>query len=307
MNAPRARPEARWALWCGVAGALATAALSVKGIFSSGSSTAALGFIALPLVAALGAIPVAAWGAALGHVVLRARGAVHSPPMVLVAALAVTAALPATVAYEIQRGLRLEAAVHEVQGMEVAQLQRAFEESPFRQDRYFLGALAQNPAAGAGLLADIAALRDPGLYEPMGSLWDVMGTNRKGLAVMRLVARHPNTDPATLEKFARDPDAQQVVHELAANPKTPLAVLERWFDSTDYLIEWGLALNPNTPLRVMQRLAASPSLHTRFNLTYNRATPHEILERLAQEPDESLARNARAAIEQRRNPNRKPE
>jgi hypothetical protein len=296
----RTRPEARWALWCGVAGALVTAALSVKGIFSSGSSTAALGFITLPLVAALGAIPVAAWGAALGHVVLRWRGAVQSPPMVLVAALAVAAALPVLVAYEIQRGLRLEAAVREVPGMDVAQLQRAFEDAPFRRDRYFLGAIALNPATDAATLGRIAALREAELFEPMGSLWDVMGSNRKGLAVMRLVARHPNTDAATLEKLALDPDAQHVVHELAANPKTPLPVLERWFDSTDYLVEWGLALNPKTPPRVMERLAASSNLYTRMNLTYNSATPREILDRLAQDPDEILARNAKLAIERRR-------
>jgi hypothetical protein len=287
-------------LWCGIAGALATAALSVKGIFASGSSTAALGFIYLPLVAALGAIPVAAWGAALGHVVLRWRGAVQSPPLVLVAALAVAAALPVMVILEVDRGLRLEAAVREAGGMDVAQIGRAIEDSPFKQDRYFLGALAQHPAASAGVLRRIASLRDPDLYEPMGSLWNVMGSNRKGIAVMRLVARHPNTDAATLAKLAAQPDAQRVAHELAANPKTPMPVLERWFDSTDYLIEWGLALNPQTPQRVIERLAASPNLYTRMNLTYNKATPREILDRLAQDPDESLARNAKNAIDSRR-------
>lgn len=294
------RPEARWALWCGVAGALATAALSVKGIFSSGSSTAALGFIYLPLVAALGAIPVAAWGAALGHVVLRWRGTVQSPPLVAFAALAVAVALPAFVALEVDRGLRLEAAVREVKGMDVAQLGRAFEASPFKRDRYYLGALAQQPEAHAAVLGAIAALSDTELYEPMGSLWDVMGSNRKGLAVMRLVARHPNTDAATLAKLAEGLHAHSVVHELAANPKTPKPVLERWFDSTDYLIEWGLALNPQTPQRVMERLATSSNLYTRMNLTYNSATPREILDQLALDPDESLARNAKQAIERRR-------
>jgi len=129
----------------------------------------------------------------------------------------------------------------------VAQLGRAFEDSPFKRDRYYLGALAQHPEARAAVLEAITALRDPELYEPMGSLWDVMGENRKGLAVMRLVARHPNTDPATLAKLAAGPNAHSVVHEFAANPRTPMPVLERWFDSTDYLIEWGLALNPQTP------------------------------------------------------------
>ena len=197
MSAVHARPEARWALCCGVAGALVTAALSVKGIFASGSSTAALGFVYLPLVAALGAIPVAAWGAALGHVVLRWQGAVHSPRLVLFAAVIVAAALPAIVIVEVDRGLRLEAAVREVQDMDAAQLERSYEDSPFKSDRYFLGALVQNPAARANLLGRIAALPDPDLYEPMGSLWDVMGANRKGLPVMRLIAGHPNADAAT--------------------------------------------------------------------------------------------------------------
>jgi hypothetical protein len=298
----RSRPEARWALWSGIAGALATAALSIKGIFASGSSTAALGFIYLPLVAALGAIPVAAWGAALGHVVLRWRGKLQSPPLVLVAAIAVAAALPALVIVEVDRGLRLQAAVRDVPGMDVAQLERAFEDSPFDRDRYFLGALALNPAASARLLSRIGALRDAELYEPMGSLWDVMGSNRKGIAVMRLVARHANTDAATLAKLAAQPQpqAQRVALELAANPRTPPAVLERWFDSTDYLIEWGLALNPKTPQRVIERLATSSNLYTRMNLTYNDATPREILDRLAQDADASVARNAKQAIDRRR-------
>jgi hypothetical protein len=292
--------EARWALWSGICGALATAALSVKGIFASDSSTAALGFIYLPLVAAAGAIPVAAWGAALGHVVLRWRGAVRSPPIVLLAALAVSGALPALVAVEIARGLRLEAAVREVHSMDVARLERAYEDSPFKADRYFLGALAQHPSAGANLLGRIAALRDAELFEPMGSLWDVMGSNRKGLSVMRLVARHPNTDAATLAKLAADQNAPRVIYELAANPKTPMRVLERWFDSTDDLVEHGLALNPGTPQRVLERLAASPNRQTRVSLTQNKETPREILERLAQDSDQGVARHAKDALERRR-------
>ena len=300
----RARPEAPWGMWSGIAGALAVAALSVKAIHSSGSSTAALGYIYLPLVAALAAIPIGLWGMALGHAVLRLRGTVQSPPMVFVAALLVAAALPAAIAYEVQRGLRLEAAVREVRAMDSLELDRAYEDTPFHRDRYFLAALAQHPRARAALLARIAGLQDPELYEPLGSLWDVMGENRKGLAVMRLVAKHPNTDGEALAKLASPenagPNVQKILTELAANPRTPLPVLERWFDSTDYLVEWGLALNPKTPQRVMERLAASRNLYTRLNLAYNRATPREILDRLAMDADESVARNARQAIERRK-------
>jgi hypothetical protein len=76
-------------------------------------------------------------------------------------------------------------------------------------------------------------------------------------------------------------------------------VLERWFDSTDYLVEWGLALNPKTPQKVLERLSGSQNLYTRLNLAYNEATPREILERLAADADESVSRNAKQAIARR--------
>jgi hypothetical protein len=296
----RDRPEAPWALWAGIAGALAVAGLSVKGIQSSGSSTAAIGYLYLPLVAIFAAIPIALWGAALGHVVLRLRGAVQGPRMMLVAALAVAASLPVLVAYQVHYGLGLETAVHEVRAMDVMALDRAYEQSRFRRDRYFLAAIAQNPLARPGLLARIAADKDAALHEPLGSLWDVMGENRKGLAVMRLVARHPNTRDETLAKLADGPHAHQVAHELAANPNTPAVTLERWYDSPDYLIEWGLAVNPKTPQRVLARLAVSQNVYTRLNLTYNPATPRELLDRLAADADESVARNAKQAVERRK-------
>ena len=297
----RGRPEARWALWSGVAGALAVSALSVKGIFASGSSTAAIGFVYVPLVAALGAIPVGIWGAALGHVVLRMRGLVQGPRSVLVAALVISASLPVLVSDAVTRGLQLEAAVREVRSMDVVQLGRAYVKSPLREDRYFLGALAQNPSASGALLGRIADRNEAELHEPMGSLWDVMGENRKGLSVMRLVARHPNTDAATLARLAAGPNAQSVVYELLANPRTPQAVLASYYDSTEQLAEWGLALNPKTPQRVIERLAGSANLYTRLNLTNNSATPREILDRLAADPDQSVAKNAAAAIARRKN------
>src|SRR5688572_27343495 len=161
----------------------------MKGIHVSASPTAAFGYVYLPLVAALAAIPIAIWGAALGHAVLHLRGVVESPRVVFVAALAVAAALPAAVVYEVQRGLRLESAVREVRAMDVVQLDRALDVSPFQDDRYYLAALAQHPQARASLLGRIAARQEADLYEPLGSLWDVMGANRGGLAAMQPAAQ----------------------------------------------------------------------------------------------------------------------
>ena len=197
------RSEARWALWAGVAGALAMAALATVMILSHHNSGAALGFILVPLVAAAAAVPVGIWGAALGHVVEHLRGRAAEPRIVFWVALVAALSLPVTVGYEVWKGNALEDAVREVRAMDRASLERAFAESPWRRDKYFLGALAQHPAAGPALLEGIGALEDPALEEPMWSLWDVMGENRAGESVKALVARHPNAGESARRRAPR--------------------------------------------------------------------------------------------------------
>lgn len=197
------RSEARWALWAGIIGALATAALSAGMILSHGSSSAGLGFVFLPLVAAAAAVPIGIWGAALGHVVAHLRGRASEPKIVFWVALVAAASLPVAVASEVWRGKSLEAAVAETRGMDALQLERAFEGSDFRRDKYFLGAVAGHPAASARLLERIASLEDPALAEPMWSLWDVMGENRQGEPVLALAARHPNATESVKRRAPR--------------------------------------------------------------------------------------------------------
>ncbi len=197
------RPEARWALWAGIAGALATAVLSARMILAHASAGAGLGFVLVPLVAAAAAVPLGIWGAALGHVVEHLRGRAREPKIVFWVALFAAAALPATLGYEIRQGRALERAVAEVGQMSGAQAEAAFHASPWRQNKYFLGALAQHPAASPALLEAIAGLDDPALAQPMGSLWDVLGENRKGEPVLALAARHRNATESVKRRAPR--------------------------------------------------------------------------------------------------------
>lgn len=120
-----ARPEARFAHVAGIAGGLAAAAISVKGIFASASSTAAIGFVFVPLIAAAAAVPAGVWGLALGCVWLNLQGARRYYPAVLVMAWVVALAVPAAIGWEVWRGLVLERAVAEVKGMNAALLYNA--------------------------------------------------------------------------------------------------------------------------------------------------------------------------------------
>lgn len=95
------RPETRWAMWAGIAGALAMAAVSTVMILSHPGAAAGFGLIFVPLIAAAAALPLAVWGAALGHVVLHLRGRAQEPRIVFWVALVAAAAVPAVLAYEL--------------------------------------------------------------------------------------------------------------------------------------------------------------------------------------------------------------
>jgi|SRR5687768_7010248 len=97
------RPEARWALFAGIVGALAVAAWSTYKIFEQGTAAAGLSFVFVPLAAAVAALPAGVWGAALGHVVLHLRGLAPEPKIVFWSALVAAVMPPAVLAWELLR------------------------------------------------------------------------------------------------------------------------------------------------------------------------------------------------------------
>ena len=97
------RPEARWALWAGMAGAVAMGAVSTYRILSLGSAAAGFALVFVPLAAVAVAVPAAVWGAAVGHVVLHLRGRASEPRIVFWAALMAAILPPAALAWELWR------------------------------------------------------------------------------------------------------------------------------------------------------------------------------------------------------------
>lgn len=201
-------PARAWAFYAGIAGGLCALAVSSRGILSSGSTVAAIGFVFVPFIAIAVSVLAGVWGLALGTVVTHHRGVRVALRPVLLMAWVVSVAAPAAVAWEVAAGLALQREVRALASMDAAGLEAASAGSRFRDNKFFLGALAQQRAASPRLLERIAALPDPALRESMGSVWDVMGGNREGASVLRLVARHPATPPDVLRRLAADEDAR---------------------------------------------------------------------------------------------------
>lgn len=268
-----------WAAF-GFAGA---AAVFFASIFRSTSSTAAIGIIFIPVYAAPFAVLFFIFGYCLPDLVNWLKGKI-TELSVLVKLRAVVAVilLISGISYLIY-GILLTITVNQVQTLDESGINKFLERSMFRNNKYALGALAQNPNALTPVLDRVALIPNPELHHRMWSVWPVMEENGKGLAVMRLIAMHKNVSEATLVNLSKSPD-DYVLSAVAANPKTPVSIIRELFAKGDYLAQWGLAVNPNAPADILKKLGETGDQFARSSVARNSGTPVETLVRLAKDP-----------------------
>lgn len=248
------------------------------GIDPGASSTAAIGYIFVPVVAALESLFFGAIGYSIGSGVRAWRTRERRHVLIALIGIALSLIGVGLLVMDAYRDREMAETVAAISVMDAAGLDTFLDSHQHRTNQYALGAVAMNPLASGKTLARIAALDNPRLHQKYGGPAELMSGNRKGLAVMRLVARHANVTPATLELLAtsRDP---YVLGDVAGNKMTPRPVIERLYrrlySTPDaYLVEWGLAYNVETPSEIMLELAKrSRNQYTLRKLVDNPGSP----------------------------------
>ena len=280
--------------------------IMVLGCFAisrSTSSTAAIGYIFLPFYGLVVAIPFFFFGYFTGRVAEWMRSETREHEKKPYFAVAAAGILFCWFFWWMGSGLLSWKVVGDIAGMNDVQAAAFLEKSPFRENKYALNALLERKDLTADQLLAIAQIQDPDLHRKMGSLFPVMGNNRKGLAVMRLVANHPNVDDRTLRLLALSPD-EYVLGDVASNEKTPADIILRFSKARGYLMDSGLARNPKTPPEILHEFAQSDSQYTRASVAGNpNALPDDLM-RLAEDPEkhvrESVFRNERCPLKIRK-------
>ena len=264
-------------------GFIASSVMSIMSISRSTSSTAAIGYLFVPMTSLLWSLPFFGFGISIGYLrkwhAQKARKI--TPPVVL--AFGISAALFLAGTVFSAEGVYLSSLVHNIQVMNDQELRDTFDRPFFGRNKFVLGSIAGNKNASGELLHTIGMIDDDDLYEKMWSVFDVMGENRHGLAVMRLVARNKNAYPDTLEHLAKCSN-DYVLGDVAGNEKTSVKTLVRLSKRKTYLVDWGLARNPETPPDILSELSQSESEYTRDPAALNPATPLKDLELLAADP-----------------------
>lgn len=278
----RSYPVSLW--WVGVFYGIAFAYFGFRewqDITASTSSTAAIGFLFLPVWAAIAALPFAGVGYAAGAVIRAAL--TRQRRHVMIASLAGILAIGflAYVTIDQVDDAELANTITVIETLDAAGLETFLESHRFRTNKFALAAVALNPAASSETLDKIASMDDPALHEKFGGRRALMGKNRKGLAVMRLVVRNRNVSAETLTRLSRSPDTY-VLGDVAMNKATPTEVIERLYRDrhgkrNSYLIEWGLAYNPAAPEAILRDLATnSRNEYTLRRLADSRSVPEDI-------------------------------
>lgn len=268
-------------LGIGLIGAIAISILIVFTILRSTSSTAAIGFVFIPVYFVIAFVGFFIWGYSLGYIKIWLASAIRIFNFKIVFAFLVSILIAVLLVVELGKGLLLPSAVSQIHDMNTNQeLVNAFENSYFKSNKFVLGAIAQNPAASSELLDRIAKFSDPSLHHAMGSLFPVLGDNRKGLAVMRLVVKNPNVSASTIEYLANTSQTAYVLGDIAGHPKTSIETLRQLETRKNYLVDWGLAWNPQTPPDVFTKLLDRKKYFTQRTtlefLLRNPSTPPEI-------------------------------
>lgn len=283
-----------------VIGFVVSAAMSIMSISRSTSSTAAIGYLFVPMTSAIWSVPFFVFGISIGYLRKWYGGQARTITATVALAFAVSLALFLAGAVSAVEGIYLKSLVHDIQSMNDQELKNTLDKPFFGRNKFVLGAIAQNKNASGELLNTIGMIDDNALYEKMWSVFDVLGENRHGLAVMRLVARNHNALPETLEHLAKSSN-EYVLGDVAGNEKTSVETLIRLSKRKNYLIDWGLARNPSTPSDILSDLSRSDNEYTRAPAAQNPGTLLKDLEQLASDLEwnvrRSVAMNTNAPAE----------
>jgi hypothetical protein len=271
----------RIGLGLGLIGATITSILIVFSILRSTSSTAAIGFVFIPVYFVMSFVAFFIWGYSLGYIQTWLASAKRIFDFKIISAFLVGICFAVLLFGGLGKGLLLTSAVSQIHDMNTKEeLLHTFEHSSFKSNKFVLGAIAQHRAASTELLDRIAKLSDRSLHDSMGSLFPVLGDNRKGLAVMRLVIKNPNVSANTIQYLADTSQVDYVLGDIAGNSKISIETSRRLEIKKDYLIDWGLAQNPNTPPDVFSKLLDREKHFTQRTtlemLIRNPSTPAEI-------------------------------
>ncbi len=276
----------------GIVTAVIYMSLRIMLIKNSTTSTAAIGYVFLPIEILVIFILSGFLGFLVGIIirVILDRSYLRSYFSIFTFFLAVIIALP-TISYFGWIGIKLSFThiqVNNIRNMGTEELDKAFIDlqagSYPNYDIYVLAAIALNPKASSQVLDKIARFNHPKLNDRLFSLTGLIKENQKGLAAIRLVAKNPNVSIETLQ-YMMNSNNNDLLCDIAQNELLSAEDLRKFFIKTQNnkkSIDWAFANNHNAPEDILRAIANRMSTidydfeSKKYLLNNNPNTPKDI-------------------------------
>ena len=159
-------------------------------------------------------------------------------------------------------------------------LAKKFNDSYFKNNKFVLGAIAQNHATSPEILDKIAKLNDPELHKKINLINPIsplFWNNNESFSVMVFVIRNPNTLAQTIEYLASTSHNKHTLRYIAINSKTSIGTLRRLELKKNDLIDLSLSFNKNTPADLFPKLLErAQNKFLLMGLLNNSSVPSEV-------------------------------
>lgn len=248
----------KWGRIFAIAGVVYVSVVTILGINASSSSTAAIGYAFLPFIALIFGVIFGFAGFCLSWY-FKFK---YYKPLIAYFLLIPAIGIPGYFVYSELFSLSLCIRTTHIRNLDSISLNKLMKAPP--QNKYLLAAVTENPDVSGDMLDTIAHINDPELYERQGTSWEcINGSNRKGLAVMRLTALNTKVYATTLEYLAANTSNAYLLGDILRNPKVKEHTLRKIYHEykgrqDSYLINWGIMYNPSAPSDILLELWNDP-------------------------------------------------
>ncbi len=303
LSAPVVKSILKYMFWFMAVVFAAHFMVQANTIMRSGSSTASIGFIFLPIEATISAARVWLFAFALGYFITALL--LDSPKFNIFVFIFVFIILKGiflftSAALDVIKTKLTIYEINAIHGSNLIDNQLAqYTIYPKENQPFILEAIVLNPFTSSETLDQIAKINEPALEDKLESLYFFQPANSKGFSVKRLIARNPNTTAETLRELAQS-SSQFVVEDIVANPNTPDDVLVSLWDKYGNKIAYSITLNPHVDAKILEEVAHQKepienssmiTTLTKANIAKNPNTPVEILEELSNEKEWAIIQN----------------
>ncbi len=162
--------------------------------------------------------------------------------------------------------------IEKMNGAQLAQAVEQYKNESSEEKPFIYSAIVTSPNADPHIFHQVVLLQDPSLSQNMWSITGLLGKNKRGYPVLRLIALNHKTKAQTLALLANEKN-NYILDSVAGNPNTPIETLYA-IHKSDPNVYHSFLWNPKTPADILINISNSLPDYLYNDYTYQKLMQH---------------------------------